>query len=74
VCYSLKKAPDKVYFRVIRHGAPGPVTEITVAKGRDYYLWAEDMALYAEGDRIWFVNTLLPNALHELKLVDAKRP
>lgn len=28
------------------------------------------MALYTEADRIWFANTLAPNTLHELKLVD----
>jgi hypothetical protein len=74
VCYTREKAPDRVYFRVIRYGAPGPVSAITVAKGREYNLWAEDMVLYAEGDRLWFVNTLMPNTLYELKLVDTKGP
>jgi hypothetical protein len=73
VCYTLLRSPDKVYFRVLHYGAPGPVTELTVAKGREHNLQDEYMALYAETDRIWFVNTLAPNTLYELKLVDMKQ-
>lgn len=74
ICYSLENAPDKVFFRVIRYGTLGPVSELTVAKGRDHNLWSEYMVLYSEADRIWFVNTLTPNALYKLKLVDVKNP
>ena len=61
ICYTKKSAPDNVFFRVIRHGALGPVTEITIAKGEEYNLWSKYMALYAEGDRIWF-SILIPEA------------
>jgi hypothetical protein len=73
ICYTLKSAPNSVYFRVIRNGTLGPVTEITAAKGREHNLWSEYMALYAEGDRIWFVNTIAPNTLYELRLVDVTK-
>jgi hypothetical protein len=74
VGYTENNAPDKVFFRVIRHGTLGPVTEVAIAKGRDHNLSSEYMTLHSEGDRIWFVNTLAPNTLYELKLVDAKKP
>ncbi|MBI3464393.1 MAG: hypothetical protein HY000_15255, partial [Planctomycetes bacterium] len=66
--------PNQVFFRVIRNRAFGPVTEITIAKDREHNLWGEYMALYAESDRVWFVNTLEPNRLHELRLVDTTKP
>jgi hypothetical protein len=74
VCYTQENSPDHMYFRVIRHGTLGPVTEVTIAKGREHNLWAEYMVLHAELDRIWFVNTLAPDTLYELKLVDAREP
>jgi hypothetical protein len=74
VCYTKETAPNKAYFRVIRHGALGPVTEVTIDKDRKHSLWTEDMILHAEADRIWFVNTLAPNGLYELKLVDTTKP
>ena len=74
VCYTQESSPDKVYFRVIRHGKSGPVSELAVGKGRKNNLSSEYMALYAESSRIWFVNTLAPNTLYELELVDAKLP
>jgi hypothetical protein len=73
VCYTLKDSPTKVFFRVIRNGALGPVTSITAAKGREHNLWSEDMVLYSESDRIWFVNTLATSTLYELKLVESKK-
>jgi hypothetical protein len=73
VCYTLEGSPTKVFFRVIRHGAPGPVTAITAARGWKDNLWSEYMVLYSESDRIWFVNTLSTNTLYELKLVDSKK-
>jgi hypothetical protein len=73
VRYTEKNAPDKVSFRVIRHGTLGPVTDLAIAKGREHNLSSEYMTLYSETDRIWFVNTLAPNTLYELKLVDAKK-
>jgi hypothetical protein len=73
-CYTLKESPEKVFFRVINHGALGPVSEITAAKGREYKLGSEYMLLYSESDRIWFVNTLTRNTLYELKLEDARNP
>lgn len=73
-CYTQKSDPNKVFFRVIRHGAVGPVTELAIAKDREHPLWTEYMVLHAEGERIWFVNTLAPNTLHEFKLVDTTSP
>lgn len=74
VCYTQEDVPEKAFFRVVYRGSLGPVTEITAAKGRKDELSAEDMVLHAETDRIWFVNTLMPNTLHELTLVDVKKP
>jgi hypothetical protein len=74
VCYTLKKAPEKVFYHVIRKGNLGPETEIVAAKRREFNLWTEDMQLYSEADRIWFVNTLERNTLYELKLADDKKP
>jgi len=73
VCYTLKDSPEKVFFRVIQHGILGPVSEITAAKGRSHNLWSEDLLLYWEPDRIWFMNTLATNALYELRIVDAQK-
>jgi hypothetical protein len=74
VCFTQLNQPDKLSFFVIRHGIAGPVTEIEVAKGREHNLWSEDMVLYADGDRIWFVNTLASNTLFELRLVESQTP
>ena len=71
---SEKAAPNKAYIRVIRHGALGPVTELAIAKDREHPLWTDNMVLHAQGERIWFVNTLAPNTLHEFKLVDTTSP
>jgi hypothetical protein len=71
VGYTAPDAPEKVFFRVIRHGTPGPVSEITAAPGREHALWSQDMVLHADGGRLWFVNTVARNMLYELKLVDA---
>jgi len=73
ICYTLEDSPEKVFFRVINHGALGPVSEITAAKGRKHNLWSEYMLLSSESDRIWFVNTINRNTLYELKLVDTKK-
>lgn len=70
VCYTNKHAPNQVSVRVIRNGVLGPVTELPIAKNREHNLWSEDMVLHAERDQIWFVNTLQPNTLHELKVSD----
>ena len=74
VCYTRENAPNNACFCVIHQGVIGPVTELTIAKGREHDLWSEYMVLHAEGDRIWFVNTISPNTLHELKLVDMTKP
>jgi hypothetical protein len=74
LCYTLKESPEKVFFRVINHGALGPVSEFTFAEGEKHNLDTEHMVLYAESDRIWFVNTFARNTLCELKLEDAKKP
>ena len=74
ICYTEESSPNQVFFRVIRNGALGPVTEVTIAKDRKHNLSAEYMVLYAESDRTWFANTLEPNTLHELKLVDTTKP
>jgi hypothetical protein len=58
----------------MHRGNWGPTTEINTAKGRKFNLWSEYMVLYAEGDRVWFVNTIEQNTLYEFKLVDEKKP
>jgi len=74
VCYTEEDSPEKVFFRVINRATVGPVTDITAAKGRKHNLWSEDMMLYSEADRIWFMNTLKTTSLFELKLADPKKP
>ncbi|HZZ82535.1 MAG TPA: hypothetical protein VFE62_28810, partial [Gemmataceae bacterium] len=68
-CYTLDNAPDKVFFRVISHGVPGPITEIVASKQA---LWTENLLLHFDGERIWFMNSLATQALYELKLSDSK--
>ena len=72
LCYTLAESPEKVFFRVINQGAPGPVTEITAAQGRTGRLRAESMLLSADSGRIRFMNTLMTNTLYELKLEDSE--
>ena len=74
-CYTLADSPEKVFFRVINHGALSPVTEIAAAKGGQHRLRRECMILSTQGaDRIWFMNTRVANSVFELKLVDANTP
>ena len=72
VCYTQKDAPTKAFFRVIHYGTMGSASEITVSKDREYNLRPEYMQLYAESDRIWFLNTLTTNTLYELKIAEKK--
>jgi hypothetical protein len=72
LCYTLDGSPEKVFFRVINQGAPGPVSEVPANKGRKDSLSSEYMQLYAGSDRIWFVNTLRKDRLYELMLAGAK--
>lgn len=74
VCYTLEDSPEKVFFRIIRHGTLGPVTEIVAAKGRKHNLWSEYLLLHGEADRIWFVNALTANRVFELKLAEQGSP
>ena len=74
ICYTQEDFPDKVFFRVINHGALGPLSEIRINKGRTHALSSEYLVLHSDADRIWFVNTIERNTLYELKLVDAKMP
>jgi hypothetical protein len=74
VCYTLDGSPEKVFFRVINHGALGPVSEITAGKGRKHDLQSEYMLLSTAAGRIWFANTLRRNTLYELRLVDTEKP
>src|SRR5262249_26523049 len=74
LCYTLAESPEKVFFRVINQGSPGPVTEIPAAGGRASRLRAESMLLGADSGRIRFMNTLMMNTLYELKLEDSKTP
>jgi hypothetical protein len=74
ICYTVEGSPDSVYFRVIKNGIAGPVREIKASEGRKHNLWSEYMVLYAEADRVWFVNTIAKDALFEFKLVDARKP
>jgi hypothetical protein len=72
VCYTLEGSLTRVFFRVIHHGTMGPITEITVDNKFDYSLWRDSMQLHAEGDRIWFVNTIAPDAVYELRIADTQ--
>jgi hypothetical protein len=74
VCYTKEDTPEKVFFCVIHQGLVGPKSELIAAKGREHNLWAKYMFLYADGDRIWFANTLFGTWLYELKLTDAAKP
>jgi hypothetical protein len=71
ICYTQESTPNIVYFRVIRQGASGPITELKISEDRTNNLWSEYMVLQPVGDRVWFVNTLTPNTLDEFKLVDS---
>ncbi len=73
VCYTPDDSPTKVFFRVIHHGTMGPISEMTVENKLDYSLWRESMQMHVEADRIWFVNTIEPDTVFELQIVDRKR-
>jgi hypothetical protein len=73
LCYTLKDSPNQVFLRVIHHGALGPRNDINIGKAEEFNLGSEYLLLYAEADRIWFVNTLARNTLYELKMVDQKK-
>ncbi len=72
VCTSDEFAPDKVSFRVVHNGTIHPPTEITIAQNRKSELWLEYMALAADADRIWFMNTQATDTLYELRLADGE--
>jgi len=72
VCYTLENALTKVFFRVIHNGMMGPVSEIAVENKLDYSLWRDSIQLHAEGDRIWFVNTMAPDTVYEFRIADRK--
>jgi hypothetical protein len=74
VCYTMAESPEKVFFRVVNHGALGPVSEIIAAKGREHNLRTEYMALAGDSEQVRFITTLAPIALYTLKLQDAKKP
>jgi hypothetical protein len=74
VCSMMENAPHQAYFRVIRHGVVGPTTDLAIVKKGVDHLWTGDLILHANQDRIWFVNTLAPDKLYEMKLVDIKAP
>jgi hypothetical protein len=73
VCYSEEGSPNDVFLRVIRNGVLGPVARITLVKEREHSLSGHYMALHAEANRVWFVNTLEANTLYESKLADVNR-
>ena len=72
LCYTLENAPKKVFFRVIHHGTLGPLSELTVENNLNYNLWTDSLQLHAEGDRIWFVNTMQLDTVYELKIAEKK--
>jgi hypothetical protein len=72
VCYTLESSLTTVFFRVIHHGTMGPISEIRVDNKLDYSLWRDSMQVHAEGDRIWFVNTMEPDTVYELRIADRK--
>ncbi len=74
VCYTREEAPEKVFFRVIKNGTPGPERALVAAKGQKHELWSKYMVLHHETGRLWFTNTLTRNTLYELKLKDANGP
>lgn len=70
VCYTVKKSPNEVFFRVVQGGVPGPERALTIARGREHNLSKEYMVLASAGkDLLWFVNTQEINTFHELKVV-----
>jgi len=73
VCYTLDESPLKVFFRVIRNGVLGPVTEVTAAKDPKYCSESAYMVLYSDNDRIWFMNTHERDVLFELKMIEEKK-
>ena len=72
VCSSDDAAPNKVFFRVIHNGTVHAPTEIAIGKNREHGLGLEYMALAADADRIWFMNTLATNVVYELRLSAGK--
>jgi hypothetical protein len=73
VCYTLEGSLTTVFFRVIHHGTMGPISEIAVDNKLDNSPWRDSMQLHAEGDRIWFVNTMEPDTVYELRIADRKQ-
>jgi hypothetical protein len=45
VCYSLEYDTDKVYFRVIRNGFPGPATALKLSRTPSHSLWGDRLVL-----------------------------
>lgn len=72
-CLTDGAAPNKVFFRVIHNGIADAPTELTIATDRENELWLDTMALAADGDRIWFMNTLDTGVIYELRLSDGKQ-
>jgi hypothetical protein len=73
VCYTLEANPEKLYFRVIRGGVPGPSASIRLARVPPHALGGEDMVLGSDAGRtFWFVNTLDINTQYQLELVERR--
>jgi hypothetical protein len=72
VCYTMDDAPATVFFRVIYHGTVGPISEIAIANRLTFSLWRDSLQLHAQGDRIWFVNTMEPDSVYEMRIADRK--
>ena len=70
VCYTIETEPKKVFFRVIRDGKLGTVSEVLIDNRLNYGLWDEDYDLSQVGDKLWFVNTLNIQHVYELAVTD----
>jgi hypothetical protein len=73
VCYSLENDPEKVYFRVIRNGTPGPATALKLGLSPSHALWGDRLVLGSDTNAsFWFVNTLDINTVYQLRVVEAR--
>ena len=73
VCTTDDAAPKKVLFHVIHNGAAHAPTELAIANESDHGLYGHYLALAADSDRIWFMNTLATDVIYELRLSAGKQ-
>jgi hypothetical protein len=73
VCFTHEDDPEKVYFRVLRDGKPGPYTSITLTRRPSHALWSNSIVLGARSDgTFWFVDTHAAGTLYNLEVAEQK--